>query len=193
MDRTGPCRLSQNPVVRSPAYEKTALDLVGEYEFAAALIVDVRGNGGGTTPGPLIEALQNRPWRTWQQLAPERIQSRTRLPSASAFAGRVFLLVDRFCGSACEDFVMPFKDNHRALLIGEVTQGSSGNPYRADLGQSIRIAIGAVRYAFPDGAPFEGVGIKPDIQIDRRLVDVVNGRDAVLERAGQLASADTTR
>lgn len=71
-----------------------------------------------------------------------------------------------------------------------MTQGSSGNPYRADLGQGIRMAIGAVRYAFPDGAPFEGVGIRPDIQIDRRLVDIVNGRDAVLERAERLVSAD---
>jgi len=181
------------PSFGDPAFEKTALDFVGEYESAAALIVDVRGNGGGATPGRLIDALQTRPWRTWQQLAPERIQSRTQSPSANAFAGRVFLLVDRFCGSACEDFVMPFKDNHRALLIGEVTQGSSGNPYRADLGHGIRMAIGAVRYAFPDGAPFEGVGIRPDIQIDRRLVDIVNGRDAVLERAQRLVSADTTR
>jgi len=113
--------------------------------------------------------------------------SRQVSPSADAYPGRLFLLVDRFCGSACEDFVMPFRDTRRAVVIGETTQGSSGNPYRADLGDGISVAIGAVRYRFPDGAAFEGVGIVPDMPIERRLADLVDGRDSVLERARERA------
>jgi len=81
------------------------------------------------TPQQLIASLMNRPWRTWQQITPAR-QSQSRQPAKDAYSGRVFILVDRFCGSACEDFVMPFKDAGRATIIGETTQGSSGNPYR---------------------------------------------------------------
>jgi carboxyl-terminal processing protease len=84
---------------------------------------------------------------------------------------------------------MPFKDTRRAVVIGETTQGSSGNPYRADLGNGMRVTIGAVRYRFPDVTPFEGVGIVPDVTIERRLSDVAAARDAVLERAQQLADA----
>ena len=175
------------PSFGDPAYESSALELVGRYSSAAALIIDVRGNGGGATPGRLIASIMSRGYRTWQQLAPARIPSRSENPSADAFTGRVFILIDRFCGSACEDFVMPFKDNHRAVLIGEVTQGSSGNPYRTDLGLGIRVAIGAVRYAFPDGRPFESIGIAPDVVVLRRLADLASGRDAVLERAEALA------
>jgi carboxyl-terminal processing protease len=192
------------PAFGDPAYERTAIELVRQFGSAPSLIVDVRGNGGGTTPGQLIETLMNRPWRTWQQTTPQSIalleaqgipplqasrDSRQQLPSKDAYTGRVFLLVDRFCGSACEDFVMPFKDTGRGLVIGETTQGSSGNPYRAELGNGMRVAIGAVRYAFPNGTPFEGVGIVPDISIDIRPSDIVNSRDPVLERAQKLASA----
>jgi carboxyl-terminal processing protease len=190
------------PAFADPAYERTAIELVRKFASSPNLIVDVRGNGGGTTPGQLIAVLMNRPWRTWQATTPQHIalldaqgtpamealrRSRQVPPSADAYAGRMFLLVDRFCGSACEDFVMPFKDTGRAVVVGETTQGSSGNPYRTDLGDGITVAIGAVRYRYPDGSAFEGVGIIPDIAIDRRPADFASARDRALERAQELA------
>ena len=51
------------------------------------------------------------------------------------------------------------------------------------------MSIGAVRYRFPDGTPFEGVGIAPDVVVERRISDLVAGRDAILERAQALADA----
>jgi carboxyl-terminal processing protease len=102
----------------------------------------------------------------------------------------LFLLVDRFCGSACEDFVMPFKDTGRGVLVGETTQGSSGNPYRADLGDGISVAVGAKRYRFPDGQPFEGVGIAPDVLVERRISSIAAGRDDVLDRVQLLTASD---
>jgi carboxyl-terminal processing protease len=99
----------------------------------------------------------------------------------------VFVVVDRFCVSACEDFVMPFKTTGRGTVIGELTQGSSGNPRRVDLGNGMRVSIGAMRYRFPDGSAFEGVGIAPDVPIERRIADITANRDAALERAQQLA------
>ena len=84
---------------------------------------------------------------------------------------------------------MPFKDTGRATIIGETTQGSSGNPYRTDLGDDMNISIGAVRYRFPNGSEFEGVGIAPDVAVERRISDLVAGRDAILEKAQELATA----
>jgi carboxyl-terminal processing protease len=109
--------------------------------------------------------------------------------SPDAYQGSLFLLIDRFCGSACEDFVMPFKTTGRAVLIGETTQGSSGNPYRADLGNGMSVSIGAVRYRYPDGSAFEGVGIAPDVAIERRIADIAAGRDVVMARAQELAAS----
>jgi carboxyl-terminal processing protease len=178
------------PAFGDPTFERSAIDLIRRFSSAPNLIIDVRGNGGGTTPGQLIEALMNRPWRTWQEITPQAPRpSRQHMPSASAFGGRVFILIDRFCGSACEDFVMPFKDTGRAVLIGETTQGSSGNPYRADLGNGMRVSIGAIRYRFPNGQPFEGIGIDPDVPVNVTVADLQSGRDAALARARELATA----
>jgi carboxyl-terminal processing protease len=190
------------PTFGDPGSERTAIQVVRQFASSPSLIVDVRGNGGGSTPRQLVGALMNRTWRTWQETTPQHIAlfdaqgmppiqalrgSRQQSTSSDAYGGRLFLLVDRFCGSACEDFVMPFKDTRRAVVIGETTQGSSGNPYRTDLGHGISVAIGAVRYRFPDGTDFEGVGITPDIAIDRTVADLVDDRDPVLERAEALA------
>jgi carboxyl-terminal processing protease len=180
------------------------MDLVRRFSTAPTLVVDVRGNGGGATPGKLIAALMNRPWRTWQEVASHGVapgartipptftvrESRLQAPRPGAYAGQVFLLVDRFCGSACEDFAMPFKDTGRGVLVGETTQGSSGNPYRADLGNGFSVAVGATRYRFPDGQPFEGVGIAPDVPVERRISSIVAGRDDVLDRVQLLTASD---
>ena len=176
------------PSFGNPAFERSAIDLVHQFGSSPSLVIDVRGNGGGATPFQLMTALMNRPRRWWQE-APVSRNLLPEPPSSAAYSGRLFLLVDRFCGSACEDFVMPFKDTARAVIVGETTQGSSGNPYRASLGYGMAVSIGAVRYRFPDGTPFEGVGIAPDVVVERRISDLVAGRDAILERAQALADA----
>jgi carboxyl-terminal processing protease len=201
--REGQIAYIRVPTFGDQASEGAAVDLVHRFTTAPNLIVDVRGNGGGSTPRELINVLMNQPWRTWQESTPQQIAlleangvpplqasrpSREQAPSSSAYAGRLFVLTDRFCGSACEDFLMPLSETQRAVVIGETTQGSSGNPYRADLSNGMRIAIGAVRYRFPDGRPFEGLGIVPDVPIERTIADLQSGRDAALDRAVQLAS-----
>jgi carboxyl-terminal processing protease len=97
------------------------------------------------------------------------------------------LLVDRFCCSACEDFVMPFKDNGRAILVGETTEGSSGQPYNLNLGNGMSLQVGAERHTFPDGSPFESVGITPTVPVALRVADLRDGIDPVLEKAKEIA------
>jgi len=161
------------PSFGSADYETRALEYVKEYDRAKDLIVDVRGNGGGMTPWKLIDVLMNRLWRTWEQTTLQhnalsrarggpsttlRLASQTNQPSAGAFAGRVMILIDRYSGSAAEDFVMPFRDNARAEVVGETSQGSSGQPYFFDFANGMRLMVGSVRYNFPDGSEFESVG-----------------------------------
>jgi carboxyl-terminal processing protease len=108
---------------------------------------------------------------------------------AGAFGGRIIFLVDRYSGSACEDFVMPFKCTGRGVLVGETTQGSSGQPYRLELGDGMGLMVGAVRYLFPDGSPLEGVGMTPDVPVEPRIADVRDNVDRALQKARELAEA----
>jgi carboxyl-terminal processing protease len=198
------------PSWSQPRFEERAVELLREFSGASTVIVDVRGNSGGSTPVTFTSLLMDRPYRWWSESTPLTLAlhryyaeigqgdnsfrrphlawpSQTMQPADTPFTGRVVLLVDGACNSACEDFVMPFRDNGRATLVGETTAGSTGQPYLADLGHGMMAIVGAKREAFPDGSRFEGVGIRPDVEIAPRIADVRAGRDPVLDRALRLA------
>ena len=210
-----------------PAQETSALRQVKELRDAKAILIDVRGNGGGSTPSHLISALLDREWLDFRYTTPVHIahagaQNQVRRiapnlaadpywkgyleafeefngiqlltpgathgPAPDAYKGKVFLLVDGFCSSACEGFVEPFKASGRGTLVGEATNGSSGQPYYFDFGNGMSLRVSSKRYSLPDGSPFEGVGIKPDVVVKPSLEDWKNGRDPVLAKALQLAT-----
>jgi carboxyl-terminal processing protease len=108
-------------------------------------------------------------------------------PERNAFDGRVILLVDGGCVSACEELVEPFKDSGRGTIVGETTEGSSGLPYVYDFNNGMILKISVKRLYFPDGSEFEGVGIKPDIELHPTIESLKSGRDVVLEKALELA------
>jgi len=54
-----------------PEIEKAAIETIRQNREVSTLIIDVRGNGGGTTPTQLIEALMDRPWRGWTSATPQ--------------------------------------------------------------------------------------------------------------------------
>ena len=102
-------------------------------------------------------------------------------PTGDSYQGKVIILTDGFTVSAGEDFVMPFKDNGRAIIVGEATQGSTGQPYKYDFDEKRFVIVGALRAYFPDGTPFEGIGIKPDIEVKPMIDDLKDGKDTVLD------------
>lgn len=188
------------PSFGAPRFEEGALKLVREFASARALIIDVRGNGGGNTPGELVKALMTKPYRWWTESTPQTLavlkyrgeyaddtamtwSGGTAQPDNPVFKGRLVILADAGCGSACEDFVMPFKDNGRATLVGETTTGSTGQPFVHDFGNGMLLLVGSVRAFFPDGSEFEGVGVRPDIEIPLTPEEIKSGTDSALARA----------
>ena len=176
-------------------YESTALSELDGLDSDAPLLIDLRGNGGGNTPLGLLERLMDRPYRLWRSSVSETnslaraheqppaivtFPSKLNEPALRAHKGRIVLVVDATVGSAAEDFVMPFKDNGRALIVGETTSGSSGQPHLLFLGEEMTARIGAKRESFPDGSPFEGIGIVPDLAVDTTPEDLAAGRDPAL-------------
>jgi two-component system, NarL family, sensor histidine kinase UhpB len=71
----------------------------------------------------------------------------------------------------------------RALLIGERTDGSTGQPVFLQFENGMQAWVSTRRHSFPDGSPFEGVGITPDVEVIPTPEDVRTGRDAVLQHA----------
>jgi carboxyl-terminal processing protease len=194
--------------VRIPGFEDSkledaAVEAVKSHLNAKAIIVDVRGNGGGSTPEKLLSVLMDRPYQEWSEATPVRMgvleiyqnvgphpflhwSAPVLTPAQTHYTGQVLILTDVRCFSACEDFVEPFKANHRATIVGGRTGGSTGQPYFKTLGDGFSFSISAKREYFPDGSEFEGIGMTPDVAIELTPADLKAGRDPVLANAKSL-------
>ena len=83
------------------------------------------------------------------------------------YEGPLEILISRNTMSAAEDFVAMFKSNHRGVLIGEPTFGSTGTPCIIHLRCGGRAQVVSVGYRLLDGTEFIGKGIMPDIEKER--------------------------
>ena len=196
------------PGTNEPQFEARAIELVKEYGTASTLVIDLRGTGGDTAPVKLLAALMNRPYRGWAEATPasplpqprpanlqsvdgKSVPSQRALvswpatnaePASDAYGRQLILLIDGGCAGACEDFVMPFKDNARAVLIGEPTRGRTGSVVQEDLGDGMQAWISTSAVSFPNGAPLTTAGIAPDVAVAPGISDIKAGLDPVIAK-----------
>ncbi|MEZ2218720.1 S41 family peptidase [Rhizobium sp. RCC_161_2] len=197
------------PSFADPKYEQAAISAIQSAGDARAILLDLRDNGGGSTPGNLLSAIMAISYRGTLVATPMTIAKSDALdslngavaalptlmmrsgpnrtePLADAWKGKIALLIDGGCASACEDFVLRFKDGNRGLVLGEPTYGSTGQPYFVrfpEFGMSFRVST--KREYFPDGRQFEGVGVTPDKLIAVTREELRSGTDTQLELASK--------
>ena len=152
------------------------------------LIIDLRHNRGGSIDSWIIEKLQRRAWHFWQSRQSDTLNWNQQL----AFRGHVVALIDADTYSDGETMAQGLKRLGIAPLIGMTTAGagiwlSDQNRLR-DNG----IARAAESGVFVDNGPgsksenawiTEGVGVKPDIEVDNLPHATFNGADAQLDAA----------
>ncbi|HEX7816220.1 S41 family peptidase [Dyella sp.] len=163
------------------------------------LIIDVRANGGGSTPVDLLQMLAQKPIRGpmirtrtyvaadrargvlpgWVDVPPFEVPADSEhhviVPVATLISAQTF--------SAAEDFVAAFLAMHRGITVGESTAGSTGQPLFFQLpgGGSARVCTRNDRAA--DGTVFEGQGLHPTIAVSPTIENVQRGQDVAVERA----------
>lgn len=89
---------------------------------------------------------------------------------SAIYNGPLEILISRNTMSAAEDFTAMFKSNHRGVLIGEPTYGSTGTPCVISLRCGGRAQVVSAGYRLLDGTEFIGKGIMPDIEKDAASV-----------------------
>ena len=174
----------------------------GRIAASKALILDIRENGGGSTGNGfaiiarLIEDQigETSTWRTrlyrptfeaWGRPSEwhEGGDSGVIEPRGdSAFTGPVAVLIGPRTFSAAEDFLVPLKATKRAVLVGSATGGSTGQPIVVPIYQAA-VSICTKWDRFPDGTEFVGVGVRPNVPVERTIEDVARGIDPVLQAA----------
>jgi carboxyl-terminal processing protease len=178
----------------------TALDAL-KLDQLAGMIIDLRYNMGGDDQNafPIVSRLVERPvpsfsWRTreyrpafaswgeaetWYQGDAEKIEPSLR----RRYAGPLVILTGPDTLSTAEDFIVPLDYAGRALLVGEPTAGSTGNPVNVRLPGGAVLRVCSLRTTYPDGREFVGRGIAPDVVVHPTMAGLRANRDEVLEKA----------
>lgn len=105
-------------------------------------------------------------------------------PNIRKIKSPMVVLIGNSTASAAEDFLAELCGlKGRATLIGESTEGSTGEPLTFDLPGGGRARICTIQESYPDGKPFVGLGIPPDIEVKRTIKDFLEDKDATLDKA----------
>ncbi len=165
-----------------------------EFSEAPGLIIDVRNNGGGAEPlaqefaGCFIDKPVIYAKHVYRDVgAPggftspheRKIEPNKLRPK---YRGKVAVLTGPVVMSSCEAFLLMMKQVPGCKLVGEKSQGSSGNPKPIELGNGVTVYLPSWKSMRPDGTFFETEGIAADIEVKTTQAELQR-KDAVIEAA----------
>jgi carboxyl-terminal processing protease len=177
-----------------PALE-AALD---EAARARAVIVDLRGNGGGSVEmfnwftGQFLaeEHLavrtlrRNRPDGDGQRVSDEYVGPDAFAPRQRALLQPLAVLIDGRTGSAAELAAVVLAEQRSALLVGEPSCGCVvGVPIEYVLPDGGGVRVAETGFVTARGVRLEGAPTMPAVRVVPALADLRSGRDPVLEEA----------
>lgn len=148
-------------------------DAVRFLKDGEAVVIDLRGNGGGDAlgvrylvshfvePGKLLITFLEggKP--------PEESRALADMPSGRLTGKPLYVLIDKRCGSACEDFAYAVQQFRLGTLIGATTAGAANNNRLAPIAPGFVVSVSNGRPVHPvSGANWESVGVAPDVAIE---------------------------
>lgn len=159
---------------------------LGELRDTKALVVDLRGNGGGA--GDLSRALAGLLCESSGSLGALKYRYETQQYSyegsgAQAYKGEIVLLVDEGTASTSEIFANGLRAVKRAVVVGSRSAGAA-LPSLLELlptGGALQYVVSS--FQTQNGIVLEGNGVTPDINIRPTRRGISAGRDEVIERA----------
>lgn len=105
------------------------------------------------------------------------------LPKTERFVVPTVLLIGNYTASAAEDFLIAADNQKHMIKIGAPTYGSTGQPMLFSLPGKGMARICTKKDTYPDGREFVGVGIQPDIFVQKTYQHYLNDTDPVLQKA----------
>jgi carboxyl-terminal processing protease len=170
-------------------------ELMEKVRRRKALVLDLRGNNGGTE-STLLSLISNvfdhevKIGELKRRAETKPLIARTR--GKSAFNGTVVVLIDSDSASAAEIFARVIQQEKRGIVIGDRSAGlvMRGKSYSHQFGQNLLVYYGMVvtdaDLINADGKSLEHFGVTPDEIMLPAANDLAAGRDPVLAHAAKL-------
>ncbi|MDR1516515.1 MAG: S41 family peptidase [Dysgonamonadaceae bacterium] len=160
------------------------------------IIIDVRGNGGGSLENVNRIAMRFFNEKThigyishkigwghgdFSALYPKYISSSDNI----RYQKPVVVLSNRGCYSATNEFVSVMKYAPNAIVVGDRTGGGSGLPFSSELpnGWAVRFSASPMFNAEKEQIEF---GVEPDVKVDLKDEDVARKTDTLIETARRI-------
>lgn len=145
---------------------------------SSALILDLRGNSTGPIEESIRVADLLLAGGTITSVSGRRADAKVwQADKATAFDGKVVVLIDSASASGSEIVAAAISGNERGQVVGLPTYGKAIVQRLVDLpsGGGLYITIG--HYTKPDLEPIRREGVRPDVLVDRAAFDDAGPRD----------------
>lgn len=101
----------------------------------------------------------------------------------------IVALISEDLQSQAEDFCIFLKNAHRCTFVGTPTTGANGTIASIFLPGGKKILFTGEEVRYPDGTPFQRIGILPDVKASPTVSGIRAGRDEILEKGVEILQA----
>ena len=109
------------------------------------------------------------------------------IPQISA---KIVLVTDHHAQSYAESVIGYLSELDNVTIVGSQTAGINGNVNRFTLPGGYAYRYTGMKVLKHDGSRLHGIGFLPDVEVRPTIQGIIEGRDEVLEKAIELASAN---
>ena len=169
----------------SPRLMKKIRSFLLTLQPAGGLVIDLRGNVGGTTlmaPG-ISGWLSSQEYYLGAMTLRQGFMPFAVFPQEHAFAGPVAVLIDAGSASTSEIMAAGLQEAKRVRVFGETSAGAALPSMIRGLPTHDLFQYAIADMKTPAGKLIEGVGVIPDDVVRRSRDDLAQGLDPVMESA----------
>ncbi|MDW7759531.1 MAG: S41 family peptidase [Acidobacteriota bacterium] len=175
--------------------------LLPDLAKAKAMICDMRGypNGNHGLIAHLLRDKENSRWMGVPRIVyPDYEQvdyhwsGWNMQPKEPSLTAKVVFITDGRAISYAESYMGYIEGFDLGVIVGQPTAGTNGNINPFELPGGYTVTWTGMRVVKHDGSQLHGVGILPDVPMERTVDGVRQGRDELLEKALEIAKNPTT-
>ena len=170
--------------------------LMPELQKAKAIICDLRGypNGNHQLISHLLKTNDTAQWMwiplivypDYEQVTYEKV-GWSMIPLKPTLSAKIVFITDSRAISYAESYLGYIEGNKLATIVGQPTAGTNGNINPFTLPGGYFLTWTGMRVVKLDGSQHHGVGIIPNVPMERTINGVKAGRDEFLEKALEIA------